>query len=191
MENIRIDKALYEDRDKINCFFERVLRYTFETNGIKDAVELLNEEIEDKRLYLEQSFKTKGQERCFLIAKIDEEIIASIEYGPSDDFMNECTNGELSHMPEVGTVFVHPDYHRRGIGKAMLRAMFNELSNRGIYEVCFDSGYQTAQKIWLKKFGEPAYLLKDYWGEDWHHMVWIIDVEKERIKETSDVTMNK
>lgn len=39
-------------------------------------------------------------------------------------------------------------------------------------EFCLDSGYTNAQKVWKKKFGEPDYLLKDYWGEGFDHMIW-------------------
>ncbi|WP_415783066.1 hypothetical protein [Brevibacillus invocatus] len=39
-----------------------------------------------------------------------------------------------------------------------------------------DSGYTRAQKIWQHKFGEPAYLLQDYWGEGVPHMIWRVNV---------------
>jgi hypothetical protein len=54
--------------------------------------------------------------------------------------------------------------------------MYLTLQNRGIEEFCLDSGYLSAQKIWRKKFGEPDYLLKDYWGEGYNHMIWRIKV---------------
>lgn len=28
------------------------------------------------------------------------------------------------------------------------------------------------KSIWTKKFGEPSYVLKDYWGESSDHMIW-------------------
>jgi len=59
-----------------------------------------------------------------------------------------CTNGKLKNMPEIGTVFVHPDYQKRGIARQMLQSIFDHLQNQGIEEVCFDSGYSIAQSIW-------------------------------------------
>lgn len=38
------------------------------------------------------------------------------------------------------------------------------------------NGYTSAQKVWKKKFGEPDYLLKDYWDPGNDHMIWRITV---------------
>ena len=54
--------------------------------------------------------------------------------------------------------------------------MYHTLQHRGIEEFCLDSGYIRAQKIWKKKFGDPDYLLKNYWDEGYDHMVWRIKV---------------
>lgn len=178
MEGVKIEKASIDDRDAINKFFEIVLRHTFEVNAIAELDWILNEEIEDKRLCLEQYYESDGEDRFFLIASMDNKIVSSIEYGLSNKLLNDCTKGELKDMLEVGTVFVHPDYQKRGIGSLMLRSIFDELLSKGIKTICFDSGYKSAQKIWKKKFGEPEYFLKDYWAKDSHHMVWVIDIEE-------------
>ena len=60
---------------------------------------------------MNQDFESNGTKRCFLIVVIDEMIIASIEYGKSNDLVITCTNGELKDIVEIGTVFVHPEYH--------------------------------------------------------------------------------
>ncbi|KAF0822419.1 Acetyltransferase [Cytobacillus firmus] len=45
--------------------------------------------------------------------------------------------------------------------------------DKGVEEFCLDSGYRQSQKIWKKKFGEPEYLLKDYWGKGLiAHSLW-------------------
>jgi hypothetical protein len=54
--------------------------------------------------------------------------------------------------------------------------MYFTLQNRGIEEFGLDSGYASAQNIWKKKFGEPDYLLEDYWDESYDHMIWRIKV---------------
>lgn len=178
MEGIKIQKASIEDKVLINNFFETVLRHTFEVNGLSELKELLNDELMDKRLCLDQCYESKGLDRFFLIATIGDKIVSSIEYGLSNKLLNVCTNHELKDMLEVGTIFVHPDYQKRGIGSLMLRSIFEELLSKGIQRICFDSGYKTAQRIWTKKFGEPEYFLKDYWDKDSHHMVWVIDIEE-------------
>ena len=59
----------------------------------------------------------------------------------------------------------------------MLNLIFIELEKNRKKEFCLDSGYKSAQKTWINKFGNPEYHLKNYWGEDSDHMVWRISVE--------------
>lgn len=75
-------------------------------------------------------------------------------------------------MREIGTVFVLPDYQRRGIGSLLLSSMFLTFLGNGIQEFCLDSGYTKSQKIWERKFGKADYILKDYWSEGSDHMIW-------------------
>ena len=177
MRNIEISRPNFEDIELINEFFKIVLRDTFERNEIANLVDLIVEEIEDKRRCLNQDIESDGKDRYFLIAKDDDKIVGSIEYGPSNELIVSCTNGKLKELPEIGTVFVHPDYQNKGIGSRMLNLIFMELKKNSIKEVCLDSGYKSAQKTWINKFGNPEYHLKDYWGEDSDHMVWRISVE--------------
>jgi GNAT superfamily N-acetyltransferase len=177
MINIKISRPKFEDIELINEFFEIVIRDTFERNGISHLIDTIEEEIDDKRKCLNQDIESEGKNRFFLIAKENDKIIGSIEYGPSNELIISCTNGELKELVEIGTVFVHPDYQKKGIGSRMLNLIFIELEKNGINKFCLDSGYKSAQKIWIKKFGFPEYHLEDYWGEDEDHMVWRVSVE--------------
>ena len=177
MINIEISRPKFEDIELINGFFEIVIKDTFERNGISDLVSTIVAEIEDKRRCLNQDIESDGKDRYFLIAKENDKIVGTIEYGASNELIISCTNGELKEVVEIGTVFVHPDYQEKGIGNRMLNLIFIELNKNGIKEFCLESGYKSAQKIWLNKFGDPEYHLIDYWGEDADHMVWRISVE--------------
>ncbi|MBZ9689228.1 GNAT family N-acetyltransferase [Clostridium estertheticum] len=177
MKNIEISRPKFEDIELINEFFQIVLRDTFERNGISDLVDIIVEEIEDKRKCLNQDIESHGKNRYFLIAKEYDKIVGSIEYGPSNELIISCTNGKFKELVEIGTVFVHPDYQNKGIGSRMLNLIFSHLEKNRISEFCLDSGYKSAQKTWIKKFGSPEYNLKDYWGEDDNHMVWRVSVE--------------
>jgi GNAT superfamily N-acetyltransferase len=176
MRNIEICRPKFEDIELINEFFQIVIRDTFERNGISDLVDTIAEEIEYKRRCLNQDIESDGKNRCFLIAKEDDKIVGSIEYGPSNELIDSCTNGELKELFEIGTVFVHPDYQKKGIGSRLLNQIFKQLDKINIKEICFDSGYKSAQRIWIKKFGKPEYHLKNYWGEDADHMIWRISM---------------
>lgn len=179
MLDIELSRPKVEDIERINEFFTIVLIDTFQRNGISDLVDTFNEEINDKRRCLNQDFESGGKERYFLITKIKDKIVGSIEYGQSNELIVSCTNGELKEHVEIGTVFVHPDYQRKGIGRRMIDVILMELEKNGIEEFCLDSGYKSAQRIWMKKFGNPQYCLRDYWGKDSDHMVWRLRVKDE------------
>lgn len=176
MLNIEIRRPTREDIRELNQFFRIVITDTFSKEGISEKLEDLEDEIEVKKKYLNSDFDSNGEKRYFLIAVYGDRIIGSIEYGPASELINNCTNHALKELMEVGTVFVHPDFQRKGVGNRLLNAMYCTLHNMGIEEFCLDSGYATSQKIWRKKFGEPHYLLKDYWGEGYDHMIWRIKV---------------
>lgn len=185
MRDIRptIRRPMVEEKDSIYDFFEVVLKHTFYINGIEDLEELL-EEIQDKKRNIDQDFETDGKNRFFLIAEFNGEIIGTIEYGESNELIRKVTDNEYKDIPEIGTVFVHPKYQKRGVASLMLYNIFQRLSDEGVREVCLDSGYKAAQKIWCKIFGSPAYCLDKYWGED-DHMIWKVDVKEalEKLKE--------
>lgn len=98
--------------------------------------------------------------------------VGTIEYGPSSDLINSITEGTLKGLYEIGTVFVHPGFQRRGIGSLLLNAMLLTFQSRDIEEFCLDSGYARAQKVWSHILGTPDYCLKNYWGKGSDHMIW-------------------
>ncbi|MCD7035915.1 GNAT family N-acetyltransferase [Metabacillus sp. GX 13764] len=156
---------------ELHQFFEKVIADTFRKNGIHPQ-EGLAEEAAAKKKYLEADFASNGEIRYFLVAAENEKIIGSIEYGPASSLICKCTKNALEGTAEIGTLFVHPEYQKKGIGNSLLKAKIYELQNRGIRNFCLDSGYPSSQKIWKKKFGKPDYFLKDYWAEGFHHMIW-------------------
>lgn len=172
MIEFHISRAKIEDKDCINEFFRMVLIDTFNKNGISELVDTLNDEIEDKRRCLDQDFESSGKDMCFLVAKAGKLVIGTVEYGLSNDLIRTCTNGELAEIKEIGTVFVHPDYQRNGIGSKLFISILLEMKKDGINEFCLDSGYKIAQGIWISKLGRPQYHLKNYWGKGADHMIW-------------------
>lgn len=170
--NIEIRRPNHEDVEELHHFFELVINHTFAREGLANLVDVIEDEIKDKKGYLREDLESNGIKHYFLIAVDNERVIATIEYGPANQIIVNCTQGELKDVVEVGTVFVHPDFQGQGIGTMMLDSIYLVLKNKNIEEFCLDSGYATAQKIWRKKLGEPDYLLKNYWGDGYHHMIW-------------------
>lgn len=172
--SVVIRRPRIEDIEELNQFFRKVITDTFAREGLDEMVDDIENEIENKKKYLKSDFDSSGEKRYFLIALDGDKNIGTIEYGSTSELINRCTDGALKDLVEVGTVFVHPDYQRRGVGNMLLNEMYLTLKSRNIEEFCLDSGYTNAQKIWMKKFGAPDYLLKDYWGEGFDHMIWRI-----------------
>ncbi|AAU17812.1 GNAT family N-acetyltransferase [Bacillus cereus] len=174
MYNVEIRRPNSDDLEELHSFFRIVITNTFKDEGLSQLSDDIENEINTKKQYLKNDFDSNGEKRYFLLA-IDtnnDKIIGTIEVGPASTLINSCTGGLLKELYEIGTVFILPAYQRKGIGSFLLHAMFLTLLSRGITEFCLDSGYKKAQSIWTKKFGEPSYVLKDYWGESSNHMIW-------------------
>ncbi|MBM6619617.1 GNAT family N-acetyltransferase [Bacillus suaedaesalsae] len=176
MENIKIRRPRINDVHELTEFFRIVLFDTFTKEGIDHLLEDLEEEIKAKENYFMNDMNSDGKDRYFLIALKEDKIIGTIEHGITSELINTCTGNTYKGLQEVGTIFVHPNFQNRGIGNLLLSEMYMNLKSKGLTEFCLDSGYRTSQKIWTKKFGNPDYLLKDYWGKDFHHMIWRVQI---------------
>jgi GNAT superfamily N-acetyltransferase len=174
MQHFGIRRPSVLDKEELSQFFREVITDTFAREGLAHLLHDIENEIKNKNAYLKRDLDTNGEDRYFLIAVLDEKIIGTIEYGPPSEIINFNSNESFRELVEVGTVYVHPDYQRQGVGNQLLNEMIQILQNRGLKEFCLDSGYSNAQQIWKKKFGEPDILLKDYWGSGSDHMIWKI-----------------
>lgn len=176
MLNVEIRRPKPEDISQLNDFFKTVITDTFIKEGIGDKWNDIKAEIDIKKEYIKSDFESNGEKRFFLIAFNGDNIIGSIEYGPVSNLIKKLTNNAYEGLIEVGTVFVHPHSQRNGVGNRLLKAIFEVLQKNGVEEFCLDSGYNRAQRIWKKKFGDPEYRLRDYWGSGNDHMIWRIKV---------------
>lgn len=172
MHDIKICRPRIEDKEEIIQFFDIVIRDTFVQESLEELYADMENEIEVKKQYLQSDLDSGGIKRYFLIALMDDNLVGTIEYGPASELINRCTDGVMKELVEVGTVLVRPDYQENGIGSLLLNAMCLTLLGRGIEEFCLDCGYAKAQQIWKKKLGKPNYLLRNYWSEGGHHMIW-------------------
>jgi GNAT superfamily N-acetyltransferase len=140
-----------------------IIPYTFITKEVETKKRLLNESVENRDI-------------IFLTAKIHGSVVGTISFGPCGEYIRKCTEGELSDIGELGSLYILPDHQGRGIGSALIREMAWELNGRGVERFCLDSGYKHAQKRWQRKFGEPYMTVKDYWGPGYDHMIWLCRV---------------
>ncbi len=179
MNSIKISRPREQDKDALKDFFALVIRDTYKKEGIDYQVDNIKNEIENKASYLKKDFESKGKERYFLVAKMGNEIIGTIEIGPVNEHIIKGTKGEVCNHLEIGTVYVHPNHQKKGISNLLMRKILEELMDRNEDEFCLDSGYTIAKEIWRKKLGKPEYVLKDFWGEGYDHYIW-----RKKVKET-------
>ncbi|KUK64494.1 MAG: Uncharacterized protein XD85_0584 [Parcubacteria bacterium 34_609] len=172
MPNVEIRRPQISYVEELKQFFSLVLIDTYAKEGLVDRVQEMEKEIRDKENLLQEDLASDGEKRYFLIALVNGKIIGTIEYGATSQLVIDCTEGRLKGVIEVGTVFIHPDHQKQGVGSLLLNLIYLTFLNRNIKEFCLDSGYPSAQKVWQKKLGMPAYILKDYWGVGYDHMVW-------------------
>jgi len=168
---VTIRRPLYEDMDEIKELFIKTIDNVFEGNNI-DMPDLKAEEILEKQALLKEDLDSLGEKRYFLVALVRDRIAGTIAIGPSNKLIEESTSGSLNNILEIGTVYVHPDFQKQGIGMKLMNAMYLTLLARGEESFCLDSGYKSAQAIWTKKLGPPSYIDIDKWAVGNHHMVW-------------------
>lgn len=172
-----IRRPIKEDLNELDAFFSLLVTNTFSREGLAEETKFIQEEIELKQKFIRLDLETGGRERYFLLALKGDQIVGTIEFGKASRLIDECTNGKMKDLIEIGTLFVHPDEEGKGIASLLLEAIFRHLKQKGFDSCCLDSGYTNAQKIWQHKFGEPSLVLKDYWGKGFDHMVWKLNLE--------------
>ena len=178
MQNFEIRRPRHEDKEAINDFFSLVISDTYAKEGLEDRLKDIQDEIETKKKFLYSDLSEEPCRRHFLIALDGDKVIGTIEYGAPNEIIRNLPGDPFKDMVEVGSVFVHPLSQGQGIGSKLLQAMFMTLKEHGIDEFCLDSGYTKAKQIWRKKFGGPAFVLKDYWGQGFDHFVWHIRISE-------------
>lgn len=175
MNDLLIIKPTKKDIKLAYDVFEASITDAFEKEGLGYLKEDILKEIEDKKNLITDSLKTDS-DLYFLVAKIDDHVIGTISFGPCGNDIKKCTNNELDTIGELGSLYVLPNYQGKGVGSALIHSMIKHLHQLGVEQFCLDSGYKHAQKKWLRKFGEPYKIARDYWGKDLDHMVWLCKV---------------
>jgi len=176
MQNFEIRRPRKADAESINDFFVLVINDTYAKEGLGDRLKDIQDEIDTKNSFLQSDLAQTLNHRHFLIALDDGQVIGTAEYGTPNEIIRNLPGDPFNGMLEIGTVFVHPEKQGQGIGSKLLHALCMTLKDTGIEEFCLDSGYTKAKQIWRKKFGEPAYILKDYWGQGFDHLIWHVSI---------------
>lgn len=190
IEGIVIAPLAPADREEACRVFERTIPETFAGEGLGHLMEEIREEVDGKKRLVDAALRIAtdldplhprpqagGCPVIFLVARSAREVVGTISFGPCGKEIVECTRHALDDVGELGSLYVLPAHQGQGIGGALIQALAEELKGRGIERFCLDSGYKRAQQKWLRKFGEPYAVAKNYWGPGQDHMVWVCNVE--------------
>lgn len=167
-----IRRLTEKDLKPLRVFFKRVIKDTYEKEGVGDLVDDILDEVNSKIEYVAKDLETNGQSHYFLVYEQESKIIGTSAFVPSGHLIYDHVP-ELKTVMELGSVLIDPDYQNKGIGTKLVDKTILELKKR-YTEFCLDSGYKIAKKIWSKRFGEPIKILEDFWSPGADHYIWHI-----------------
>lgn len=176
IKDLIITNASSMDIESANQVFELSIPDAFEKEGLGSLKEDIEREVLNKVRMLESTFSSAESDTYFLLAKSKDAVVGTISFGPCGEDIIICTDNELKDLGELGSLYVLPEFQGQGIGSALINALAKELYEQGIMQFCLDSGYKRAQKRWLRKFGAPIKIFKDYWAPGTDHFIWKCNV---------------
>ncbi len=161
------------DSDACHHLFREAIRHAATGDSIDpDRTDWVAEEIDRADRLLREDFASDGENAFFLIARSDERVIGSVARIVPGEVIRSSLAISPDRTPEVGCLFVLPEYHRRGIASLLFSAILDRFRLEGWDEYVLDCGYRSSQGFWRKKLGEPDLLLKDHWGVGYDHVIW-------------------
>ncbi|MEK5235772.1 GNAT family N-acetyltransferase [Paenibacillus sp. FSL L8-0470] len=164
------------DRRLVSQLFKSTISDAFEKEGLGHLQEDIQHEVDNKKQMVDAFLNPANTDIYFLVAKIDGKVVGTISFAPCDEDIRSCTGNQLDDVGELGSLYVLPSYQGLGVGSRLIKELMAYVGKQGIEQFCLDSGYQRAQAKWLQKFGKPYKVVKDYWGPDSVHMVWLCKV---------------
>lgn len=175
MKKIIIAVPTILEENEIKNLFEITIRSAFEEQGVGHLSEFIEEEVETK-MQMVKKFLECNNEYYFLVAKIEGSIVGAISFGSCGNIIRQCCEGQLNNVGELGSLYVLPEYQDQKIGSDLINSLILYLKQNQIENFCLDSGYKKAQKRWIRKFGQPYKIIKNYWGLNSDHFIWYCKV---------------
>lgn len=178
---IDITRPRRDDRVELQRLFFSVIRDAFHQDGIDDETGVQTEVVRQLEL-LEQDFASRGSRVFFLLARTEEQIIGTIAYSEPNDLIKRNLTIDWREVPEITSVYIHPAFQGRGIGTLLFNAILICLRHRDVEKFCLDGGYTRSQRYWMRRLGEPAVTLKNYWGAGLDHLIWVCGLQDIKVR---------
>ena len=174
-EKLLIRKAKLKDRDELEKLWDRVIQDAF----IKEGTDEYHNPKDELAFKMEQfDAALKELSSHYFCAFVDDKLVGTIAYGtPPNRGILRRTGDELKEMVEIGSLYIEPTLQKKGYGRRLLMFILEDLLNKGIHTVCFDSIIESSKQIWRKIFGEPKYQIPSK-KHEFVHMIWVVNVKE-------------
>ena len=167
---IQIRPLKIGDVSELKKLFEKTIYEIFERNNIEDKKEL-EQEINDKIFKVFKSIIEEESSSNFYVAEKENTIIGIAGLSLiNSDIESYIEINENAY--ELGTVYVLPEFQRKGIGSLLINTVIENIKNLGIHEFYLDCGYRTSQSYWIEKFGKPYINIENKFGKNQDYMIW-------------------
>lgn len=168
---VRPNRTHLEELEKL---FQSVIKNTFIQDGIWDDTDWIREEVSKQITFINKDLNSWGADIYFLLAKCEDKIVGTIWYASAsnNEFIKSNLEQDIVWVQEITSVYVLPEYQKKGIGSILLNAILVSLLHKWVSSICLDWGYVQSQKVWTKKFGQPNFVSKNHFGEWLDYMIW-------------------
>ena len=177
-EPLEIRKPKREEIDNIIDLYDQAIRGAFVSDGYEEVDFDILQELNLKKNQLLEYFDQPSALRNYFIGILDGKIIGTINFGPLGKETRENVSDDFCSQGELGGLYILPDYQNKGYGSALINYLLAWMQAENIQYFSLDSGYKSAQKKWLKRFGKPYKVLKDYWDKGADHMIWLCQLNQ-------------
>ena len=175
---LEIREPKKEEIDTLIDIYDQAIRGAFVSDGYEDVDFDILQELNLKRDQLTEYFDAPSCSRHYYIGLLQGKIIGTINFGPLGKETRENVSEDFLSQGELGGLYILPSYQNMGYGSALINYLLAWMQAEDIQYFSLDSGYKSAQKKWLNKFGQPYKILKDYWDKGADHMIWLCQVNQ-------------
>ena len=172
-----ITRPAHRDLEELQSLFTQTIRDAFRREGIEQSHAAdLDSEIAAQLALVKRDLASGGTEEYFLVARSGDIIVGTAAAGPANDIIRAHAKFDTGGTLEIKSVYVRPDWQGEGIGSRLFEAIRAYLASTGHAHFCLDTGYTQARQYWTRKFGPPATIAKNYWGDGVDHCIWYLDI---------------
>ena len=169
--HISYEKPEVSDIPDIKKLLQITFMDTFQINNVSSIFDI-NEEIQSKIMNARKDIIEHNNKYYFLIAKAESKAIGICAYFPVSEIIRNCIDKANKDDLEIGCMYIYPEYQKMGIGKKLFDMIITKMKENGIKHYYLSSGFESSQKYWKEKLGDPIHIIENIWGMGKHEAIW-------------------